>query len=120
MPHDGVAALAGPALSTPAVPTPPTRVSVVAAASTLLLMDMDDSSLGTCGRALRTTASSRPPRHARPDGFRPDSARCRHYGGLIRAGTADLIGWCSLERESPGQARKFKGQTLAGRLNGKA
>src|SRR5580693_4456483 len=48
MPHDGVAALAVPAVvSTPAVPTPPTKASVVAAASTLLLMDMEDSSLGT-------------------------------------------------------------------------
>src|SRR5690242_2913347 len=38
-PHDGVAALAGPAASVPAAP--PTRVSVAAAASILLLKDMD-------------------------------------------------------------------------------
>src|ERR1700720_3862628 len=47
LPHDGVAADAVPAVSAPAMPTPPTRVSVVAAASTLLLMDIDDSFLGT-------------------------------------------------------------------------
>jgi hypothetical protein len=28
-------------------------------------------------------------------------------GGLIRTGTADLIGLAVLERESPGQARKL-------------
>ena len=46
-PHDGVAADADPAVSAPAMPTPPTRVSVAAVASTLLLKDMNDSSLGT-------------------------------------------------------------------------
>ena len=44
-PHDGVAADAVPAVSAPAMPTPPTMVSVAAAASTLLLIDMNDSSL---------------------------------------------------------------------------
>src|SRR6266700_2638165 len=42
LPHDGVAA---PADSAATEPTPPTRVSVAAAAKTLLLMDMDSSSL---------------------------------------------------------------------------
>ena len=41
-PHDGVAA---PADTAATEPTPPTRVSVAAAAKTLLLMDMDSSSL---------------------------------------------------------------------------
>ena len=30
------------------------------------------------------------------------------HGGLIRTGTADLIGLAVLERESPGQARKSR------------
>src|ERR1700732_3352248 len=61
LPHDGVAALAEPALSAPATPTPPTRVSVAAASSTLLLMDIGEvSSLGTRSRALRTAAPSSP------------------------------------------------------------
>src|SRR5580693_8039227 len=47
LPHDGVAADAEPAVSAPTTPTPPTKVSVAAAASTLLLKDMNDSSLGT-------------------------------------------------------------------------
>src|SRR5271163_1131231 len=92
LPHDGVAALAVPAVSAPATPTPPTRVSVAAAASTLLLMDMDCSSLGTRSRTLRTAASNCLPQHAQSDGFRPGSAHCRLTVGLIRAGTADLIG----------------------------
>src|ERR1700752_1839825 len=114
MPHDGVAALAVPALSPPAVPTPPTRVSVVAAASTLLLMDMDDSSLGTprpCpahGRVKQAPA-------AREDRTRPNrSARCRLYGGLIRTGTADLTGGAVVERESPGEPGSRGGETLSG------
>jgi hypothetical protein len=85
MPHDGVAADAVPAPSTPAVPTPPTKASVAATESTLLLMDMDDSSLGT---------------------LRPCPAHDRVE--LIRTGTADLIGLAVLERESPGQARKSR------------
>src|SRR6266852_8437334 len=40
-PHDGVAAPAVPAVSAPAAPAPLTRVSVAAAARTLLLIDMD-------------------------------------------------------------------------------
>src|ERR1700723_2868082 len=60
LPHDGVAALAVPAVSAPVPPTPPTRVSVAAAASTLLLMDMERSSLGTRSRTLRTTTPSWP------------------------------------------------------------
>src|SRR5271155_6082016 len=72
-PHDGVAALA---LSAPAAPRPPTRVSVAVAASTLLLMDMDGS----------LSWNSQPhPAHgcvelapAARIGFFPDrSARCR-------------------------------------------
>ena len=63
-PHDGVAADAVPALSAPAMPTPPTMVSVAAAASTLLLMDMNDSSLEPRSRTLRTAASSWPPQRA--------------------------------------------------------
>jgi hypothetical protein len=42
-----VAADAVPAVNMPAMPTPPTKVSVAAAAATLLLMDINDSSLGT-------------------------------------------------------------------------
>src|ERR1700722_14804042 len=61
LPHDGVAADAPPAVSAPATPTPPTRVSVAAAASTLLLMDINSSSLGTHSHALRTAVSSWPP-----------------------------------------------------------
>src|SRR5580704_3244649 len=61
LPHDGVAALAVPAVSAPATPTPPTRVSVAAAASTLLLMDIgENSSLGTRSHTLRTAAPSWP------------------------------------------------------------
>src|SRR5580693_2308779 len=90
-PHDGVAADAVPAPSTPAVPTPPTRASVVAAASTLLLMDMDDSSLGTRSRTLRTAASSSPPQRASDL-----SPIARHAAGsrlgLIRTASAGLIG----------------------------
>ena len=74
-PHDGVAAEAVPAVSAPAAPTPPTMVSVAAAASTLLLMDMNDSSLGTpqpypahgcveLAPAARGTGGFRPARHA--------------------------------------------------------
>jgi hypothetical protein len=42
----------------------------------LLLMDMDDSSLGTRSRALRTAASSGLPQRA-SDFFPGRSARCR-------------------------------------------
>src|SRR5271154_2482009 len=77
LPHDGVAADALPAVSAPATPTPPTRVSVAAAASTLLLMDMGEhSSLGTRSRTLRTAASSWPS-VARVGCFPDRSARCR-------------------------------------------
>src|ERR1700728_1794181 len=55
-PHDGVAALAVPALSAPTMPTPPTRVSVAAVARALLLIDMNDFSL-YYSRALRTTVT---------------------------------------------------------------
>jgi hypothetical protein len=44
-PQDGVAALALPAVSAPIAPAPPTRVSVAVAAKTLLLMDIESSSL---------------------------------------------------------------------------
>jgi hypothetical protein len=92
LPHDGVAALAVPALSAPATPTPPTKVSVAATASTLLLMDMDRSSLGTHSRALRAAASSWHPA-ARTAGWLPTwLGTLPAHGGLIRAGTADLIG----------------------------
>src|SRR5580693_626825 len=74
-PHDGVAADAVPALSAPAAPTPPSRVSVAALARTLPLMDMNSSSHGTtavpCARLSRW-----PP----------------HCGGLIRTGTTDPTG----------------------------
>jgi hypothetical protein len=40
------------------------------------------------------------------------------HGGLIRTGTADLIGLAVLERESPGQARKSRsGLNRSNRLN---
>ena len=45
LPHDGVAALAAPAVRAADAPTPPTRVSAAAAAKTLLLMDMKSSFL---------------------------------------------------------------------------
>src|SRR5579872_3984 len=106
MPHDGVAALAGPALSTPAVPTPPTRVSVAAAASTLLLMDMGCSSLGTHSRALRTAVSSLP-RSAR----RIHPRFARHAAGSRRPDqdqSAVLTGhtvWRGKTRARPGLLR---------------
>src|SRR5580693_6023546 len=105
MPHDGVAADAVPAPSTPAVPTPPTKASVAATESTLLLMDMDDSSLGTPSRALRTAGRAGPRSTRRSDMSDPLGTLPAH-GGLIRTGTADLIGLAVLERESPGEARK--------------
>src|SRR5215472_15742302 len=89
-PHDGVPAAAGPAVSALAAPTPPTRVSVAAAASTLLLMDIDGSSLGTHNRALRTAVPSWP-RSARrilPRSLGTLPAR----GGLIRTVMSGLIG----------------------------
>ncbi|HLK73525.1 MAG TPA: hypothetical protein VKU77_07780 [Streptosporangiaceae bacterium] len=47
-------------------------------------MDMDDSSLGTRGRALRTAASTWPPQHA--SDFCPESlGTLPAYDGLIRA-----------------------------------
>src|SRR6266852_9089355 len=101
-PHDGVAALAVPAVSAPTVLTPPTRVSVAAAAKTLLLIDMDSSSLepqpcpahGTltyhhvsCLLAGRT---------GRPHGCRPDMAVAPAPQGAdatvsIRVGTKDFL-----------------------------
>src|SRR5580658_6433294 len=85
-PHDGVAALAVPALSAPAMPTPPTKVSVAAVASTLLLMDMKQFLSWNHGRTLRTAVV------------------------LIRAGTADPIGgWYWLQRRRSGRARKLGG-----------
>src|SRR5581483_11338869 len=54
-PQDGVAALADMA---PAAPTPPTRVSVAAAAKTLLLMDMEFLSR-YLSRTLRTAAGAK-------------------------------------------------------------
>src|SRR5580700_10410675 len=107
-PHDGVAADAVPALSTPAVPTPPTKASVAATESTLLLMDMDDSSLGTppavpCARLGRAG-----PRSTRRSDMSDPLGTLPAHGGLIRTGTADPIGVAVLERESPGQARKSR------------
>ena len=52
-PHDGVAAPAVPAVSTPIVPTPLTMVSAAAVASTLLLKDMEFPSWNH-SRTLRT------------------------------------------------------------------
>jgi hypothetical protein len=46
-PQDGVAALALTAVSAPTAPVPPTRVSVAAAANTLLLMDIESFLLET-------------------------------------------------------------------------
>src|ERR1700723_1948679 len=86
VPHDGVAADAPPAVSAPATPTPPTRVSVAAAASTLLLMDMNGSSRETSrscpahGR-VQLAPAARVGFDARSLGTLP--AR----GGLIRTGT---------------------------------
>src|ERR1700722_5168461 len=60
LPHDGVAALAPPAVNVPMAPTPPIKVSVAAAASTLVLMDINGSSLGTRSCTLRTAARSWP------------------------------------------------------------
>ena len=76
-PHDGVAADAVPAVSAPAAPTPLTRVSVAAAASTLLLMDMKIPLLEPPSRALRTAGSSWPPQHAKFRTRPNRSARCR-------------------------------------------
>jgi len=85
MPQDGVAAAAEPAVTAPATPTPPTRVSVAAVASTLLLMDIRNYSfLGTRSRALRAAAfKAGLPRRTRPDGFR--SARHAAGHGLDQA-----------------------------------
>ncbi len=54
-PHDGVAALAENVLT---APTPPTRVSVAAAAMTLLLMDMKQFPSWNHSRTLRTAVST--------------------------------------------------------------
>src|SRR5215472_6620564 len=75
-PHDGVPAAAGPAVSAPAMPTPPTRVSVAAAASTLLLMDINvpllEPTAVPCARLSELTPA------AREDRTHPTrSARCR-------------------------------------------
>src|SRR6516225_1497120 len=76
MPHDGVAAPAGSAVSAPAMPTPLTRVSVAAAASTLLLMDMGVSSLGTPRPSPAHGRVKLAPQHA------PDSSpAARHAAG---------------------------------------
>src|ERR1700722_10206047 len=102
LPHDGVAADAPPAVSAPATPTPPTRVSVAAAASTLLLMDINSSSLGTHSHALRTAVSSWPPQRTSDA-----SPIVRHAAGLRRPDpdrTADLTGLAVMERGRPGEA----------------
>src|SRR5215472_3875943 len=86
-PQDGVAAPADPAVSTPIVPTPPTMVSVAAAASTLLLKDMNIPFL-------------------EPQPYPAHGCCCCHRGSglqpaamtLIRTGTADLIGNAVLKR----------------------
>jgi hypothetical protein len=57
-PHDGVAADAVPAVSAPVTATPPTIVSVAAAASTLLLMDIKQFPSWNHSRALRTAVPS--------------------------------------------------------------
>jgi hypothetical protein len=59
-PHDGVAAEAVPALSAPAMPTPPIKVSVAALASTLPLMDMKQFLSWNYSRALRTAVALAP------------------------------------------------------------
>src|SRR5580693_6729777 len=88
-PHDGVAALALPAVSAPAAPRPPTRVNVAAAASTLLLMDMDGplSELTTVPCARLRGAG---PRSARRISPRPLGTLPAH-GGLIRTARTGLI-----------------------------
>src|SRR5580700_8499768 len=96
-PQDGVAADALPAPSTPAVPTPPTIVSVAATASTLLLMDMGNSSLGTHSRALRTATLSSPPQRT-SDSSPIASARCRLAVGLTRTRTCGPDRSCSSMR----------------------
>ncbi len=58
VPHDGVAADAVPAVSAPVTATPPTMVSVAAAASTLLLMDIKQFPSWNHSRALRTAVPS--------------------------------------------------------------
>ena len=61
--------------------------------------------LGTPRPCPRTAPSSWPSQHATIGHVRP----ARHAagdGGLIRTGTADLIGLAVVEREDPGQARK--------------
>src|SRR5260370_32759384 len=107
LPQDGVAAAAVPAVSAPAAPTPPTKVSVAAAASTLLLMDMDSSLLGTHSRTLRTAVAVGR-RSARVGGSDP-LGMLPARGGLIRTGTADLTGLAVQKGEDSGQARKLDG-----------
>jgi hypothetical protein len=74
VPHDGVAALAAPALTTAPVPTPPTRVSVAAAAKTFFLIDMDGPFLGTTAVPCARLPSYH---HAMP----ADSGRLAHFYG---------------------------------------
>src|SRR5271170_2771184 len=102
-PHDGVAADADPAVSVPAMPTPPTRVSVAATASTLLLMDIYGSFLSwnsrPCPAHGRVTLASA----AREAGKVPTRlGTLPAHDGLIRTGTADPIGLAVWRGKDPG------------------
>src|SRR5580704_909236 len=99
-PQDGVAADALPAPSTPAVPTPPTKASVVATESTLLLMDMEIPLLEPPAVPCARLGRAGPPQHATIAHVRP----ARHAAGSRwpdQDRTADPIGLAVLERESP-------------------
>src|SRR3984957_10632216 len=103
LPHDGVAAAAPPAVSAPVTPTPPTRVSVAAAASTLLLMDIgENSSLGTRSHTLRTAAPSWPRSTRRILARSLGTLPAHGWPDQDRNGRPDRS--CSLEREKTREA----------------
>src|ERR1700733_1107242 len=102
-PHDGVAALAVPAVSVPARPAPPTMVSVAAAASTLVLMDMEGcSSLNSQLYPARGCVERARAAHV---GFSPDSlGTLPARGGLVRPSLrpAGLTVWRGKDPGKPG------------------
>src|SRR5580704_8146066 len=117
-PQDGVAADALPAPSTPAVPTPPTKASVVATESTLLLMDMEIPLLeprpcpahGWVELGLRSTRRSH---MSDPLGTLPA------HGGLIRTERLTRSVLQFWRGKAPGQARKSRsGLNRTNTLNG--
>src|ERR1035437_10685616 len=102
-PQDGVAALADVAATAPA---PATRVSVAAAAKTLLLMDRGEFLSWNHSRTLRTAVVPTTAAHV-PDV--PTTSGTLPHGGLIRTGTALLIGLAVQKGEDPGKPGSYRG-----------